>query len=85
MARKKFKIEYHGSIFLLILCFLLFFPIGLFLLFTKSNFEMGDAIYSFQYDGSTFWFCFWLIFFFPIAVLLLFINGFSVIQSDFKN
>ena len=77
MFNNNFKIDYTGSKFWLIFWLILFFPIGLFLLFADSTFTTNDSIYEFKYPGSKFWIGFWILLFFPIAIVLLFLNGFS--------
>lgn len=81
MNERKFKINYHGSLFWLIFWMVIFFPIGLTLLFTDSTIETTHNIYDFRYSGSHFWLCFWILIFFPIAILLAFLNGISMTKT----
>lgn len=69
------KMHYDGSIFWLILCTLVLFPVAFVMFFTGSSFQLNETIYRFKYEGSKFWLYFWAIFFFPIAFMLLFLNG----------
>lgn len=76
------KIEYQGSLLLLIFWLIFFFPIAFVLLLTASAFIINQKRYLIRYDGSRFWLCFWVLFCFPIAFLLLFINGLSMYVED---
>lgn len=78
MSEKKFKIHYRGSLGWLIFWLIVFFPIGIVLLFTDTTFDMGEKSYDFHYGGSKFWLGFWILVFFPIAILLMFLNGFTI-------
>ena len=82
MAKRSFKLEYHGSLFWLIFWVIVFFPVALVLLLTGFTLDLNDKKYTVQYGGSRFWLGFWVIFFFPIAFLLLFLKGLSLRSED---
>ncbi|MCI0382374.1 MAG: hypothetical protein L0207_04920 [Chlamydiae bacterium] len=82
MSSKSFKIHYRGSLFWLIFWIIVFFPIGLILLFANGTFQSTSGSHRFHYKGSIFWLIFWIIFFFPVAIVLLLVNGFSITSTE---
>lgn len=78
MTKKSVGMNYHGSLFWLIFWMILFFPIGLALLFTSFSYNSDNQTHTVVYQGSRFWLCFWLLLFFPIGLLLLVLNGFVI-------
>ena len=82
MAEKKMKFEYAGSIFWLIFWLIVFFPIGVILMFTDGKTKVDGKVYYVRYEGSRFWLCFWFIGCFPIALLLLVLNGISLVMGE---
>jgi hypothetical protein len=82
MSERKMKFEYAGSVFWLIFWLIVFFPIGIILMFTDGKAQVDGKVYYTRYEGSRFWLCFWFVFFFPIALVLLVLNGISLITGE---
>ena len=73
--------QYTGNIVILILCFLLFFPVALVLMLKNLRMLRGKKYAACSYRGSYGWLIFWTIFFFPIAIILLIINGIDMVEG----
>jgi hypothetical protein len=82
MPQKKtaYSLQYTGNIIILILCFLLFFPLALILLLKNMQVLKGKTYLAFSYRGSYGWLIFWTIVFFPIAIILLFAKGVDLVE-----
>lgn len=80
--KKSYPMEYTGNIIILILCFLLFFPIALILLLKNLRVMREGKYQSLSYRGSYGWLIFWTIVFFPIAIILLLVNGVDVVEWE---
>ncbi len=75
---RKVRLHYSGSKGWLVFWLIVIFPVGLMLLATSGEFEVGGNRYFLRYDGSRGWLCFWTVVCFPIAVILLLLNGMSI-------
>lgn len=80
--QKSYPMVYKGNIIILVLCFIVFFPVALILLIKNLKILREDQYQSLYYRGSYGWLIFWTIVLFPIAIILLLINGMDVVEED---
>jgi hypothetical protein len=74
--------RYDGNLFLLILCLIIWFPVGLLMLIKHGRMCSQKSSFNCYYHGSWGWLYFWAILFFPIAIVLLLIKGIDVIEEQ---
>ena len=72
------RFNYEGSLGIIILWSILFFPVALILLLTWFSFDFEQKRLTLRYHGSRGWLCFWWVVLFPVAIFLLLTNGFEV-------
>jgi hypothetical protein len=74
-------IRYKGSLILLILFLILWFPLGVLMLLKNGYLIQRTSNLSLNYHGHWGWLYFWGIIFFPVAFVLLALRGTDIVQK----